>query len=126
MKHPTITKENIRSMVDRFYSKVLKDETLADFFIDKLGDEMISDEWQEHLDKLTDFWASITLGDSAYSGQPIKPHMHMEGLKKETFEQWLSLFSETVEKFYEKDAADIFKTRAQMIASNFMRLLGIS
>ena len=125
MQHQTITRENIRIMVDRFYSKVLKDELLADFFIQKLGDEMITDEWQSHLALLTDFWASITLGDTAYSGQPVKPHMHMEGLQRETFERWLKLFFETVDKLYTKEAADIFKTRSEMIATNFMRLLGI-
>lgn len=125
MQHQTINRDNIRIMVDRFYSKVLKDDLLADFFIEKLGDEMISDEWQEHLDKLTDFWASITLGDTAYSGQPVKPHMHMEDLQRETFERWLELFFETVDRLYSKEAADIFKTRSEMIATNFMRLLGI-
>ena len=125
MQHQTITRENIRIMVDRFYSKILKDELLADFFIDKLGDEMITDEWQTHLNLLTDFWASITLGDSAYSGQPLKPHIDMEGLKRETFERWLELFFETVDRLYAKEAADTFKTRSEMIANNFMRLLGI-
>jgi len=112
-------------MVDRFYSKILKDEMLADFFIEKLGDEMISDEWQEHLNKLTDFWASITLGDTAYSGQPVKPHLHMEGLKRETFEQWLKLFFETVDRLYTKEAADIFKSKSEMIAANFIKLLDL-
>ena len=125
MQHQTITKENIRIMVDRFYSKILKDELLADFFIQKLGDEMISDEWQTHLGLLTDFWASIILGDTAYKGQPVKPHMHMEGLKRETFERWLELFFQTVDRLYVKEAADTFKTRSQTIADNFMRLLGI-
>ena len=125
MQYQTITRENIRIMVDRFYSKILKDELLADFFIDKLGDEMISDEWQTHLDILTDFWASIILGDTAYKGQPLEPHMHMEGLQRETFERWLELFFETVDRLYSKEAANTFKTRSEMIANNFMRLLGI-
>ena len=125
MQHQTITKKNIRIMVDRFYSKVLKDDLLADFFTEKLGDEMISDEWQTHLDTLTDYWASITLGDKAYSGQPVKLHIDLEGLERETFERWLKLFSETVDKFYSKEIADIFKSRAQVIANSFMRLLDI-
>ena len=123
MQHQNITRENIRTMVDRFYSKILKDELLADFFIEKLGDEMISDEWQKHLNLLTDFWASILLDDNVYSGKPVKPHMHMKGLKRESFERWLKLFFETVDKLYAKDAADTFKTHSQTIANNFMKLL---
>ena len=123
MRYQTITKENIRRMVDHFYSQVLKDELLADFFIEKLGDEMISDEWLHHLDLLRDFWASIILDDTAYSGKPVKPHMHMKGLKRESFERWLKLFFETVDKLYVKEAADIFKMHSEMIANNFMKLL---
>jgi hemoglobin len=125
MQHKTITRKNIRIMVDRFYSKILKDELLADFFIEKLGDEMITDEWQIHLNILTDFWVSIILGDTAYSGQPLEPHMHMEGLRRETFEQWLKLFFETVDKLYTKEAANTFKIRSEILATNFMRQLGI-
>ena len=125
MQHETITKKNIRSMMDRFYSQILKDELVADFFIEKLGDEMISDEWQEHLDLLTNFWASTILGENSYSGQPVRPHLHMEGLQRITFERWLELFFETVDKYYVKESADVFKIRSQAIANNFMRVLGI-
>ena len=125
MQYQTITRENIRKMVDRFYSQVLKDEIVSPFFIEKLGDEMISDEWQHHLNLLTNFWASTVLGDNSYTGQPVKPHMHMEGLQRVTFERWLELFFETLDKYYTKEAADVFKVKSQTIATNFMRLLGI-
>ena len=125
MQYQTITKKNIRIMVDRFYSRILKDDLIADFFVEKLGDEMITDEWQHHLKLLTDFWASLTIGDNSYNGTPIKPHLHMQGLKKESFERWLKLFSDTIEKLYEKEAAAIFKSRGEMIANNFMKQLGL-
>lgn len=125
MQDQIITRKNIRSMMDRFYSQILKDEIVADFFIDKLGDEMISDEWQNHLNLLTDFWASTILGEQSYSGQPVKPHLHMEGLKRETFERWLELFFESVDKYYTKEPADIFKAKSESIANNFMRVLGV-
>ena len=123
MKHQIITRKNIRMMVDRFYSQVLKDEVIADFFIDKLGDEMISDEWQSHLTLLTNFWVSLTLDDTAYNGQAGKAHMRVKGLQRETFEQWLKLFFETLDKFYDKEAADVFKKHAQVSANDFMKLL---
>ncbi|WP_434637715.1 group III truncated hemoglobin [Sulfurimonas sp. NW7] len=123
MQYQTITKKNIRVMVDRFYSSVLKDDLIADFFIEKLGDEMISDEWQHHLNLLTDFWAAMTTGDNSYNGTPITPHLDMPGLNKESFQRWLELFSETIDRLYEKKAADIFKIRGEMIANNFMKQL---
>lgn len=125
MQYETITKKNIRRMVDHFYSQVLKDDIVGDFFIDKLGDEMISDEWLHHLDLLADFWAFTILGDTAYKGKPIKPHMHMKGLKRETFQRWLELFFTTIDKLYVKESADVFKEHSQKIADSFMKLLRI-
>jgi len=124
-KAQEITRENIRTMVDVFYAKVLKDEMLAPFFVAKLGDDLQSEAWQTHLSTLRDFWASLTLGDTSYRGQPVKPHMHMEGLEAATFTRWLTLFFETVESLYCEDAASVFKARAEMIATNFMRMLGL-
>lgn len=125
MQEETITKKNIRTMLDRFYSATLKDELLSDFFIEALGDEMISDTWQTHLNLLTNFWAAMLLGDKSYQGQPIKPHMHMPGLKRVTFERWLQLFSETVDNYYAPEQAQAFKSRGEIIANNFMKLLQI-
>lgn len=121
-----ITKENIRTMVDLFYAKVLKDKTLSPFFVEKLGSDLKSEEWQTHLVTLTDFWASLTLGDTSYRGQPVKPHMHMEGLQASTFTAWLTLFFETVDSLYSEELAAVFKSRSQMIATNFMRMLGLN
>ena len=126
MKEQEITKENIRTMVDVFYAKVLKDEALAPFFIEKLGSDLKSEEWQTHLATLTNFWASLTLGETSYKGQPVKPHMHMQGLEASTFAAWLKLFFETVDGLYVEELAAIFKTRSQMIATNFMRMLGLN
>ena len=49
----------------------------------------------------------------------------MEGLQRESFEAWLKLFFEVVDKLYVKESADIFKEKSEMIANNFMRLLSI-
>ena len=40
MQANTINKENIESMVMRFYQKVLQDDTAGPFFIAKLGKDM--------------------------------------------------------------------------------------
>jgi len=125
MQYQTINKENIRAMVDRFYSQILKDDLIADFFIEALGDEMITDAWQTHLNLLSDFWASTILGDASYTGEPLKPHLDMEGLERVAFERWLALFFETVDKVYAKEPAALFKRRSEAIANNFMRILGI-
>ncbi|MCF6309547.1 MAG: group III truncated hemoglobin [Sulfurimonas sp.] len=120
-----ITKANLRTMIVNFYGEVLKDDLVGPFFIDKLGPNLGSKTWGEHLDILTDFWASIYLGDMNYRGSPFAPHIELEGLKAETFKRWLKLFFETVNTIYEPHIADQFKNRSTLIAGNFMRNLGL-
>jgi hemoglobin len=120
-----ITRENIEQMVMNFYRRVLKDETVGPFFIAKLGDDMSNAYWQPHLKLLVDFWASIALGDPSYRGNPFAPHMSLGELKRETFEQWLVLFYETLDELYEPQVANQFKERSSIIAGNFMRNLGL-
>jgi len=120
-----ITRENIEEMVMNFYRRVLKDDVVGPFFIAKLGDDMNSEYWQPHLKLLVDFWASIALGDPSYRGNPFAPHMSLGELKRETFEQWLTLFYATLDEVYEPQIANQFKERSSIIAGNFMRNLGL-
>ena len=118
-----ITRENIEEMVMNFCRRVLKDDVVGPFFIAKLGDDMSNDFWQPHLKLLVDFWASIALNDPSYRGNPFAPHMSMGELKRETFEQWLTLFYATLDEVYEVQIANQFKERSSIIAGNFMRNL---
>ena len=42
MQNNEITKENINQLVVTFYTKVLKNEKISTFFIEKLGSDMKS------------------------------------------------------------------------------------
>ncbi len=126
MLHNEITKENLNKMVVSFYAKVLKDETVGPFFIEKLGDKLNNDLWPAHIELLTNFWASIALGEQNYRGNPFAPHLDISGLKRESFAQWLNLFYETLDSIYEPQIADLFKQRSSIIAGNFMRNLGLA
>ena len=126
MQAQKITKENIRTMVNTFYVKILKDDIVGPFFIAKLGDDMSNEHWMPHLDLLVNFWASIALGDTDYRGNPFAPHTQLGELKRETFEQWLVLFFETLDEVYVPSVAAQFKERSTIIAGNFMRNLRIA
>jgi hemoglobin len=125
MLETQITKENIEKVVHLFYVKILKDDTVGPFFIAKLGDDMKSDHWKPHLELLTNFWASMTLGDGSYMGNPFMPHTQLGELSREVFEQWLELFFKTIDEVYAPQVGDVFKERSMGIAGNFMRNLGI-
>jgi len=125
MQSNEITKENINKLVVTFYTKVLKDEKISPFFIEKLGADMKSEIWQKHITLLTNCWFTISFGRGEYNGSPFAPHMQISGLDRESFERWLKLFFEALDKIYVEDIALKFKERASIIASNFMRNLSI-
>jgi len=126
MKATTINQENIAKLVRTFYPTILADSITAPFFIAKLGSDINSPIWQEHLELLTKFWCFQALGDLDYKGSPLAPHFGLEGLNKEAFDRWLELFAQAIDKVYEPQAGAFFKERSQMIARNFMINLGIS
>ena len=118
-----ITKDNTSLLVMRFYTKVLKDEVISSFFIEKLGADMKNTLWQKHIILLSDFWYTISLGKGDYRGNPFGPHLLIEGLKRESFESWLKIFFLTVDNIYTQEIALKFKEKSTIIAGNFMRNL---
>jgi len=125
VKYNTITKENINEMVLKFYSRILAEDTdVSKVFKARLGEDLTSPVWKKHTDLLTNFWSMIALQDPAYQGNPMMAHFDM-GLTKEMFPIWIKLFFETIDSVYEEDQGIIFKSRAENIATNFMRNLGL-
>ncbi len=119
----SIDDENIEKLVRTFYAEVIKDEMIGSFFMDKLGNDIASDTWEEHLVLLTQFWKFVALYDDEYTGHPLRPHFDIEGLTSETFERWLSLFYDAVDRVYDEKSGELFKTKSAEIAKNFMRRL---
>ncbi|HHD75081.1 MAG TPA: group III truncated hemoglobin [Nitratifractor sp.] len=124
MKYNTINQESIAVLVKTFYPTILADKIVSPFFIEKLGDDINSPIWQEHLELLSNFWSSMALGDGDYNGNPLAAHFGMD-LTKEAFAQWLHLFAVAIDRVYEPRVGDFFKERSQIIARNFMANLGV-
>jgi len=122
-KAKSIDDENIEKLVRTFYPEVIADEQIGSFFIEKLGDDINSDIWEEHLVLLTEFWKFVALYDDAYTGNPLRPHFNIAGLSKEAFERWLVLFYEAVDCVYDENSGALFKQKSTEIAENFMRRL---
>ena len=118
-----INNENIEKLVRTFYPSVLEDDIVGPFFIEKLGSDISSAEWEEHLLLLSQFWAFVALDDEVYAGHPLAPHFEMEGISRKAFARWLTLFYEAVDKVYTEDAGEFFKQKSADIAENFMRKL---
>ncbi|MBT5935733.1 group III truncated hemoglobin [Sulfurimonas sp.] len=122
-----VTKENLNKLVVSFYTRVLKDDLIGPIFKDVLGEDMKGDKWQAHIELLTNFWASIALGDFTYNGNPFAPHVQFQDkLSIKAFEQWMKLFFVTLNTIYEPQIAQQFLARSKNIAGNFIRNLQLS
>ena len=126
MQAEKITPENIRTLVMSFYAKIINDDIVGPFFIAKLGEDINSELWQTHLEVIVGFWSSLALGKPKYHGNLFLPHTQLGQLKRETFEQWLKLFAETLDEVYVEAIAEKFKERSMIIARNFMNNLMIT
>lgn len=114
-KHDITGLEDIKLLVDEFYTSVRKDELLAPIFLFRLNTY-----WQPHLEKMYTFWNAALFGVKGYTGNPFAKHATMP-VDGEHFERWLSLFTNTVDTYFEGPVAEEAKRRAHIMATNFQR-----
>jgi hemoglobin len=112
-------REDVSKLVRTFYSKVRIDETLAPIF------NSIIEDWEEHLEKITDFWTMTLFGGKSYGGNPITAHQHAdekvkEGITPFHFGTWLNLWFATLDEFYAGENTDTLKRRARKMQTFLM------
>lgn len=106
-----INEAMIGDLVTRFYSRVREDALLGPVFA-------VVQDWDEHLDKLRDFWSSIVLTTGRYHGSPMRAHLPL-GLAGGHFDRWLELFERTAREVCPPEAAAFFIDKARRIADSF-------
>lgn len=106
-----IDEKMIRTLVHGFYARVRQDPLLGPIF-----DERISD-WDLHLQRMCDFWSSVTLMSGRFSGSPMQKHMLLP-IEATHFDHWLQLFESTAGEVCTPAAAEYFLERAQRIAQS--------
>ncbi|CAI6144628.1 MAG: Group 3 truncated hemoglobin ctb [uncultured Sulfurimonas sp.] len=122
-----VTKKNLNKLVIGFYTRVLKDDLIGPIFIDILGKDLKEQKWKAHIELLTNFWASLALGEKEYKSSPFAPHIEFkERLSVKAFEQWLKLFNETLNSIYHPQIANQFLAKSKTIAGNFIRNLQLT
>jgi hemoglobin len=119
MKNEIRTEEDIKKLVDTFYSKVNKDELLSPVFNDQA-----KVNWEEHLPKMYKFWGTQLIGTADYFGRPFPPHAELH-IKVEHFQRWIKLFLETVDELFQGITAEMAKQKAKNIAVVFQYKLGL-
>lgn len=104
---------DIKTLVDHFYSQVRMDHILAPVFNSRIGNE-----WENHLEKMYDFWATLLLNSKSYSGNPFAKHQNLP-IERIHFDRWLNHFVNAVDKHFRGPIADEAKERAKSIAHIF-------
>ena len=108
------SREDIELLVNSFYEKVVKDETIGFFFKD-----IIKVDWDKHLPKMYSFWESILFGQMSYKGNPMAIHFPINestAMEKKHFDRWLSLWKETISENFEGENASMAITKSENIA----------
>jgi hemoglobin len=111
------TRDNIETLVNKFYDKVKQDPLLALVFSHV--------DWPHHLPIMYNFWASMLLGEQTYQGNPFQKHIGLP-IRAEHFERWLKLFTETIDENFSGTKADETKSRAQSIAGVWKFKMGFN
>lgn len=107
-------KEDVVTLVDTFYGKVMTNNVIGFIFSDVAGID-----WGKHLPKMYNFWNSLLFGEREYSGNPMRIHValsKMTEMGEEQYNEWLRLFNETVDELFVGEKAEEAKTRALKIA----------
>jgi len=107
------TLDDIKLLVNTFYSKVQNDPFIGPIFNEKIGHR-----WPEHLEKMYRFWQTILLEEHTYSGSPFPPHKHLP-VEMEHFSRWMEIFTETVDSLFKGSLAEEAKLRAKNMAEMF-------
>ena len=104
----------ISTLVDEFYMRIRGDARIGPVF-----EAAIGDQWESHLAKMKDFWASVALNAGRYSGKPVPAHAKHKQIERAHFDIWLNHFHETLnDTAPSPGAARYFAERAERIADS--------
>lgn len=115
MKKDITDREDLLTLLDTFYTRLLADKSISYLFT-----EVARIDLHHHLGILVDFWDSLLFQSDTYRKNAMHPHMilHQKSpLQKHHFETWLGYFNATVDELFEGEKASLAKERALSIAT---------
>jgi hemoglobin len=115
------TRSDVEDLVRAFYAKAMTDPMIGFLFTDVAKLDL-----ESHVPVITDFWATMLLGEKSYGGGAFAPHVSLHrkaGLRAPHFERWLWLWRGTVDELYGGPIAEEAKAHANRVAAAFYRRL---
>ena len=119
MKSDLDSKLAITIFVEHFYSAMLEDDQLAPFFLD-----IAVIDRKQHFSIVCSYWEKLLLGDQSYARHTMNIHRAVnekKALELDHFLRWLTLFSTTVDRYYEGSFANKAKAIATQIVANMKK-----
>ncbi len=105
--------KDIQHLVDSFYQKVVQDKMIGPFFTD-----VVKVNWEKHLPIMYTFWENTLFYTGNYKGKLIEKHQAVSAkseLKTEHLQQWMKLWTQTVQENFQVEKADEAISRADTI-----------
>lgn len=119
MKQLIEGKEEVKDLVDLFYTAVREDTIIGPIF-----NRVIGDRWDAHLVRMYQFWETLLFASGGFKGSPYLVHEKLP-LNALHFERWLALFKTTIHNNFEGEKAEEAITKAENIALIFQYKMGI-
>jgi len=113
MTDPADLDAMLPTLLRTFYGRVRQDELIGPIFNDAVHD------WDEHLDRIGEFWSSVMLGTGRYKGNPVARHLpHAGRIDQAGFDRWLGIWGETTSELLPEPLALALQAKAARIAES--------
>lgn len=110
---PPLVDADLCRLVNAFYELIRADPVLGPIF------ERQVDDWDEHTERLVDFWSSVMLGSGRYKGNPFGAHLPFrDSIDPSHFERWLNLWGVTARQMFDPPIAAMLEAKASRIAES--------
>jgi len=111
-------RKDVSLLVRNFYAKIRAHAFLGPIFNKAIAEE----DWEAHLEKLTDFWETNLFGIPKFKGNPMQAHRNVDAaenhsIEMEHFGHWLQLWFSTIDEHFEGARADKAKQAARKMAT---------
>ena len=113
LRHDTVTKEAIRTMVHIFYRCIRDHPRLG-----KIFEARLDGRWPAHLARMERFWQSVLLKNGAYKGKPVPAHLKQKELVSGDYATWLDVFRPVIREVFVPELADEIIAVAERIAQS--------
>lgn len=109
--------QGILRLVRTFYADVRQHERLGPIFNSHIHD------WEDHLAKITEFWALQTGGPTNYRGGFAGAHLKVSGIRVHHFDDWLELWDYNCRRHLEPPLAKEMSRLAHTLGNRLKRII---